>query len=113
VAGTATFTLTVQLLFGASVPFENEMEVAPAVGEKIGVPQLLVVAPGVAPTTIAPGVVGKVSVKSTPVMVALFGFVIVKVKAETPLMLVGSGLKFFDMLTLVGSTILAMRAPTP
>ena len=103
-AGTVTFTLTVQLLFGASAPFENEMEAAPAVGAKVGVPQLLVVASGVDATTMLPGDVGKVSVKLTPVMVALFGFVIVKVRAETPLMLVGSGLKFFEIVTVVGSS---------
>ena len=47
-----TFTLMVQVPFAAIVPLENEIEVAPAVGAKVGIPQLVVVAPGVVATTI-------------------------------------------------------------
>jgi hypothetical protein len=37
--GTLTLKLIVQVLLGAIVPLENEIEVAPAVGAKVGVPQ--------------------------------------------------------------------------
>ena len=105
--GTVTFTLIVQLLFGASVPLENEIEVAPAVGEKVGVPQLVVVAPVGFATVIAPGEVGKVSVKLSPLTVTGEGLVNVKVRAETPPAFVGSGLKFFAIVTADGSKIYA------
>lgn len=110
VAETVIFTLIIQLLFAASVPLENEKELAPAEGEKVGVPQLVVVAPGVLATVI---LTGKLSVKLKPLNVPGFGLVNVIVRAETPLTLVGFGLKLFDMLTFVGSTILAIREPTP
>ena len=112
--GTVTFTLIVQLLFGASVPFEKEMEAAPATGAKVGVPQPVVVAPGVGATVIAPGVVSSVSVKFKPLTVTEVGLVNVKVNAETPPALVGSGLKFFAMVTAeAGSTIYAKRVEIP
>src|SRR5689334_11077654 len=100
--GTVTLTLMVQLLFGASVPFENEMEAAPAVGAKVGVPQPVVLAPVGLATTMAPGVVGNVSVKLSALMVTGVGLVSVKVRAETPPVVVGSGLKFFEMVTTEG-----------
>ena len=47
-----TLTLIVHVPFAAIVPFENEMELAPADGAKVGEPQLVVVAPGVDATLI-------------------------------------------------------------
>ena len=38
VEGTATSTLTTHVLFAATLPFENETELAPAVGAKVGEP---------------------------------------------------------------------------
>jgi hypothetical protein len=111
--GTVTLTLTVQLLFGESVPFEKEREAAPAVGEKVGDPQPDVVAFGVLATVIAPGDVGRVSVKFKPVIVPVVGFVNVKVSVEIPLTLVGSGLKFFEIVTEDGLRMFAMRVETP
>src|SRR6476646_10821696 len=53
----------------------------PAAGANVGEPQPDVVAAGTGATTIAPGVVGKVSEKATPVSVRLaFGLVSVKVR---------------------------------
>jgi hypothetical protein len=113
VTGTVTFTLIVQLLFGESVPFENERDAAPAVGAKVGDPQPEVEAAGVLATVIAPGDVGKVSVKFNPVIVPLVGFVKVKVSVEMPLTLAGSGLKFFAIVTEDGLRMFAMRVDTP
>ena len=42
-------------------PLEKEIEALPAAGLKVGVPQPLVLALSVVATTIAPGIVGKVS----------------------------------------------------
>ena len=108
--GTVTFTLIVQLPFAAMVPFENERDVAPALGAKVGVPQPEVDAFVGLATTIAPGfvgVVGRVSVKLRPVCVTGVGFVNVKVRVDMPPTLVGSGLKFFAIVTAVGSRIYA------
>ena len=103
--GTVTLTLMVQVLFAAILPFEKEMETAPAAGANVGVPQPVVEAFGVLATTIAPGVVGKVSVKFNPLNEEVVGFVMVNVRVETPPAVVGSGLKFFEMVTAVGSRI--------
>ncbi|RLC99838.1 MAG: hypothetical protein DRI65_16875, partial [Chloroflexota bacterium] len=103
-----TFTLIVQLLFAAIVPFENEIDDAPATAVNVGVPQLVAIAFGGVPTT---KLAGRGSTKLYPLTVPGLGFVIVIVKAETPFILVGLGLKLFTMVTLVGSTILAKRAP--
>ncbi len=43
VPAVVTFTVIVQLPLAATVPLENDNEVAPAVGAKVGVPQPLVV----------------------------------------------------------------------
>jgi hypothetical protein len=78
-------TLTVQVPPPTSEPPENEIEALPAVGLNVGVPQLFVVALGVAATFIAPGEIGKVSVKAKPAKgVDAFGLVIVKVSVEVP-----------------------------
>ena len=103
-----TLTLMVHVPFAAIVPLEKEMEVAPAVGAKVGVPQLVVVAPGVVATFM---LAGSGSVKLYPLITPGFGFVNVMVSDETPLTLPGFGLKLFAMVTLVGSTIFAKRAP--
>lgn len=60
-------TLTVQVPPPTMVPPEKEIEALFAFGLKVGVPQPLVLALGVVATTIAPGEVGKVSLKATPV----------------------------------------------
>src|SRR6185369_16022424 len=51
VAVGVTFTLITQLLFAASVPLENVIELAPATAVSVGVPQPLVVAAGGVATT--------------------------------------------------------------
>src|SRR6185369_6185798 len=111
--GTVTFTFTVQLLLAATVPFENEIEPAPATGANVAAPHPLVVAPGEPATTIAPGEVGNTSEKLTPEIAAGLGLVIVNVRAETPPALVGSGLKFLAIVRVVGSTTAAKRVDVP
>ena len=103
--GTVTLTLMVQVLFAAILPFENEIEAAPATGANVGEPQPVVEALGVLATTIAPGEVGKVSVKFNPLNDEGVGLVIVNVSVETPPTIVGSGLKFFEIVTAEGSRI--------
>ncbi len=98
-------TLIVQVLFAAIVPFENEMEAAPATGANVGVPQPEVDALVGLATVIAPGEVGSVSVKFRPLTLAAFGLVNVKVSVEIPPALVGSGLKFFEIVSVEGSRI--------
>lgn len=98
-------TLIVQVLFPAMLPLENEIEAAPAEGAKVGEPQPVVEALGVLATTMAPGVVGKVSVKFKPLKEEEPGFVMVNVSVETPAAVVGSGLKFFEIVTAEGSMI--------
>ena len=105
--GTVTLTLTVQVPFAAIVPFENVREAAPAAGAKVGEPHPEVDALVGLATTIALGVVGRVSVKLRPVSVTGVGFVNVKVSVDMPLTLVGSGLKFFAIVTADGSRIYA------
>jgi hypothetical protein len=97
----------VQLLLGASVPFENESEPAPATGAKVGVPHPEVEAFVGLAITIVPGAVGSVSVKLNPVNVTEVGLVKVKVRVEMPPTVVGSGLKFLAMVAEEGSTMYA------
>jgi hypothetical protein len=67
------------------VPPEKEIEALFAFGLKVGVPQPLVLALGVVATTIAPGEVGKVSLKATPVKeVEEFELVIVNWRVVVP-----------------------------
>ena len=103
--GTVTLTLIVQVLFAAMLPFEKEREAAPAVGANVGVPQPVVEAFGVLATTIAPGVVGSASVKFNPLNEEGVGLVMVNVSVETPPAVVGSGLKFLEIVTAAGSRI--------
>lgn len=105
VTGTVTLTLIVQLLFGARLPFENEREISPAPGAKVGEPQPVVEAFGVPATAILPGVCGRLSLKFNPVSVVEVGLVNVKVSVETPPAVVGSGLKFFEIVAAEGSRI--------
>src|SRR5258708_8276541 len=66
------------------VPPLNATDAAAATGVKVGAPQPLVLAAGTAATTMAPGLVGNVSLKATPVStVDAFGLVSVKVSVET------------------------------
>ena len=97
----------VQVPFAAIVPFENEREAAPAVGAKVGEPQPDVEALAGLATTIAPGLVGRVSVKLRSVSVTGVGFVSVKVRVDIPFTVVGSGLKSFEIVTAEGSRIYA------
>ena len=97
--------------FGASVPFENETEGAPAAGAKVGVPQPEVDALGGLATIIAAGEVGKVSEKLAPVIVSDVGFVMVNVSVDEPPATVELGANAFEMVREVTSTMLAMRAP--
>lgn len=84
------------------VPFENEMDALPATGEKIGVPQPLVVALVGLATNMAPGEVGNISVKFKSLTVPAPGLVKVNVSVETPLTLVGFGEKLFEIVILAG-----------
>ena len=78
-------TVTVQVAPAAIPPPENDTDPAPATGEKVGAPQPLVEAEGVAATTIAPGLVGNVSLKATPVSAELVLLLTsVKVRVEVP-----------------------------
>ena len=104
-AGTLTLTVMVQLLLGASVPFENDREALPATGAKVGEPHPEVDAFVGLAITIAPGVVGSVSVKFRLVSVTEVGLVNVKVSVEMPPTVVGSGLKFLAIVTTEGSRI--------
>ena len=100
-------TLIVHVLFAPMLPLENEIEPAPAAGAKVGEPQPVVDALGVLATTMAPGVVGRVSVKFNPLNEEEVGLVMVNVRVETPAAVVGSGLKFFEIVTAEGSMIYA------
>ena len=82
---------------------EKEREAAPAVGAKVGEPQPVVDAFGELATTIAPGDTGSTSVKFNPLKATGVGFVNVKVRVETPPAVVGSGLKFLEIVTAAGS----------
>ena len=97
-------TLTVQVALAARVPPEKEIEGLPAVGTKVGVPQPLVLALGVGATTMAPGIVGNVSLKAIPVrIVDGFGLVRVNVKVVGTPIATGLGEK---LLLIVGGAVL-------
>src|SRR5688500_17650054 len=103
----------VQVLFAAILPFEKAMKAADAAGANVGEPQPVVEVFGVVATTIAPGVVGNVSVKFSPLNEDGVGLVIVNVSVDTPPAVVGSGLKFFEIVTAEGSRIYAYRVEVP
>jgi len=108
--GAVTFTRTMQLPLAATLPLEKEIEVTPATGAKVGVPQPEVVAPVGLATAMAPGDVGNVSVKFRPARATPLGLLMVKVSVEVPPAVVGSGAKDLAMVTSVGSRMVAMRA---
>ena len=85
------------MLFGASVPLEKSIEFVPDAAVSVGEPQLVLPAPEGSAMSIAPGVLGSVSEKETPLIVAGVGLVTVKVKVEVPPALVGSGEKFLEI----------------
>lgn len=103
--GTVTLTLIVHIPFAAIVPFEKESEPAPAVGANAGDPQPVVDAFVGLATTMAPGEVGRVSVKFNPLTDKGVGLVSVNVRVDIPFTVVGSGLKFFEMVIADGSKI--------
>src|SRR3989304_1500427 len=82
-----------QLLLAATVPFENEIEPAPATGAKVGVPQPEVLAPVGLATTMAPGEVGKVSLKFRSLRATPLGLLMVKVRVEVPPPVGGAGVR--------------------
>lgn len=90
--GAVIFTESAQLPPAVIVPFVRSILVAPAVGAKVP-PQVLVLL-GAGATTIAPGVVGNVSLKATP-LIALFwfGLVMVNVSVDVPPVRIGLGEK--------------------
>src|SRR3990172_6660107 len=98
-----------QLLLAATEPSENEIEAAPAVGLKVGAPQPEVLAPVGLATTMAPGEVGKVSLKFRSLRATPLGLLMVKVRVEVPPTVVGSGLKDLARVTSAGSTMEAIR----
>ena len=79
-----TSTRTLQFAPAAMLPALNASDAAPAVGAKVGAPQPLKLAFGGVATTIAPGTVGSVSEKLTPVMPAAVGLSSVKTNVDTP-----------------------------
>jgi hypothetical protein len=101
--GASISTLTVQVALAARVPPEKEIEGLPAVGTKVGVPQPLVLALGVAATTMAPGIVGKVSEKATPFKV-VDGFGLVRVKVKVVAVPIATGLGAKLLLIVGGAT---------
>ena len=82
----------VHVVFAAIVPFEKEIDPAPAIGVNVGVPQPEVENVAGVATTIAAGEVGNVSLKFTPVMllVVVFGIVIVSVEFCPGLIVLGT-----------------------
>ena len=102
-------TRTVQVPPAAMLPPEKARLAAPPAGVKAGAPQPLVLAFGVAATTIAPGVVGKVSLKLTPVKALAVGFVSVKTRVLVPPLAIGFVRKVLLMVaepTLVSTVVL-------
>lgn len=107
--GTVTLTETVHVLEAATdppvkrIPRSLAASVPPALSVNVP-PQLLDVVRGEA-MTIAPGAVGNISVKLRPLSDMDVGLVMVNVSVEIPLTVVGSGLKFFAIVTTDGSRI--------
>jgi hypothetical protein len=95
--------MTVQVALAARVPPEKEIERLAAVGTKVGVPQLLVLALGVGATTMTPGIVGKVSEKATPFK-AVDGFGLVRVKVKVVGVPIATGLGAKLLLMVGGAT---------
>ena len=107
--GTVTLTETVHVPAAAIEPPVRRMPGSPAASAPPPLsfsvpPHVFVVVRGEA-TTIAPGVVGSVSIKLRPLRVTDVGLVMVNVSVEIPFTVVGSGLKFLAMVTTDGSSI--------
>jgi hypothetical protein len=100
--------LTVHVAPAAMLPAVNDTTAAPAAGANVGVPQPLVLTPGVGATTIAPGAVGKLSLKARPVnAVAMLGLVMVK--RSTPGTPAAIGLVMKVLLMLAGAVATTVR----
>ena len=98
-AGATTCTVTVQVPPAAMLAPLNATEAAPAAGAKVGAPQPEVVGVGAGATTIAPGDVGKVSLKAMPLsVVEVFGLVITNCKVAGTFAAIGLVTKVFVML---------------
>src|SRR5262245_17498267 len=111
--GAVTATLIEHVPSAPTVPLEKEIEPDPAVGEKVGVPQPEVENVAGDATSMLAGVVGKVSVKLTPLMGKLYGLLMVKVSVETPPVVVTAGVKLFAKSSVVGSMIAPPRVVEP
>ena len=114
-AGAVTFTSTVQVPLAGTLPPLNDTEAAPATGANVAAPQPVMLAPGVAATTIAPGDVGKGSLNATPASaVPVFGFTKVKRNTAGTLAAIGFVRKLFVMLIgAVATTVRLALAATP
>ena len=78
-----TFTLSVQEVFFATVPPERLITPVPAVA--VTVPPQVLTTPGVAATTSVPVVLGRVSLKATPLRsTVVFGLLMLKVTVVVP-----------------------------
>jgi hypothetical protein len=97
VVGAVTFTLIVQLPLAGTAAFDTEMEAAPAV--IVGEPHPEEEAFAGLATTIALGVVGRVSEKFKPLITTGAELVSVKISVDTPPALDEEGLKVFEMFT--------------
>ncbi len=106
-AGAVTFTPITQVLLAPMLPSEKEIVVPPAEALTVGVPHPAVETfAGLAIVICSgPGSAGSVSVKFSPVSGAPFGLMMVKVSRETPFTMVGSGLKFLEIVSEAGSMI--------
>ena len=110
--GAVTFTLTVHVPPAAIVPPEKEIEPAPAVGANVGVPQPLVEALGVLATAMAPGEVGNVLLKATPLRASFsLGLVSRKVRVDVPPVKIELRLNCWEMLG--GRTAVSDALPKP
>ena len=103
--GTATFTVTVQVLLLVMVAPVSRMPRSPAastppvLSNSVPAPQPVSDVVRGAATVIPPGAVGNVSVKVTPVRESFWlGFVTVKVSVDVPPDRIGFGEKIFTML---------------
>ena len=117
-ANTVMSTFTVQVPPAAMLPAENASVTAAAAGANVGVPHPTVLTAGVAATRITPGLVGKVSLKATPVSAVVgFGLVMVKVNVDVAPTAIGAGEKSLAMpgattlLTTRGAVLLTAPGP--
>ena len=107
--GAVIFTLMIQLLFGAMVPPENDIEESPACGLNVGEPQPVVEEFGGLATNIEAGEVGKGSVKLTPLMATGDGLTRVTTSVAVPPGVMESGTNRLVIAIDEVSIILAIR----